>query len=70
VETQGAFAQRVATEFGRRYDKQVEVELEKQMTFSEPLVRINNEPKMLSTETWSEDRFWDMTVDYWMANSD
>ena len=67
VETQGAFANRVAVEFGRRFGKPVEVELERQTDFSEPLVRINNEPQMLSAQTWSEEHFWDTAVNYWMT---
>lgn len=69
VETQGAFANRVAAQFGHRFGKSVEVKLERQTIFSEPLVRINNEPQMLALDIWSEERFWDAAVDFWLTES-
>ena len=58
VESQGAFAQRFATEIGPRLKLDAKVLLLEQSDFSEPMVRINTEPAIANAR-WSERQAWD-----------
>lgn len=57
VETQGAFAQRFASEVGPRLSLDAGIVLATQTDFSEPLARHNTEPA--AAAGWSESRAWD-----------
>jgi UDP-glucose 4-epimerase len=59
VETQGAFAQRVAAELGPRLGLDAPVRLLQQTDFAEPLARINTNPVDLAALGWSEGAAWD-----------
>lgn len=65
VETQGAFAQRVAVEFRKRLGLQCGVNLLTQTDFSEPLIRTNTNVIALEDYGWSESAAWDALVKYY-----
>jgi len=62
VETQGAFALRLAREVGGRLGLKSEVTLASQADFDEPLVRVNTVPARHYVDTWVEDRSWECVV--------
>ena len=65
IESQGAFALRVAREVKARTNWACEVELGTQTDFTEPLVRINSEPATRLVHGWSEAKAWDAFVKYY-----
>ncbi len=65
VESQGAFAQRFAGEMGPRLDMRCELELENQVEFPEPRVRINVDVLDASELDWSEEQAWDELAEYY-----
>jgi nucleoside-diphosphate-sugar epimerase len=65
VETQGAFAQRVAREVKNRTSWACELKLAKQEDFNEPLNRINTEPAIKTAPKWNERKAWDSFVGYY-----
>ena len=65
VETQGAFAQRVAVEFRKRLDLKCEINLLAQTDFSEPLIRTNTNVIVPADYGWSEDAAWNALVAYY-----
>jgi len=65
VESQGAFARRVARETGKRLGLPCEVALNEQTDFSEPLVRINTDRVDISALDWSEERAWNEFAEYY-----
>ncbi len=69
VESQGAFANRVAREFGIRTGRDLEVQCTPQIERSEPLIRVNTAPSAQSYNKWSEAQAWDEACDYWMETS-
>jgi nucleoside-diphosphate-sugar epimerase len=59
VESQGAFARRVAAEMSTRLGRDCPVELATQTEFPEPRVRINTDVPDLARLGWSEAQAWD-----------
>jgi UDP-glucose 4-epimerase len=68
VESQGAFALRVAREVKSRTQWACEVQLSMQTDFSEPLERTNQQPASRSVPTWSEAAAWDQFVSFYTTN--
>lgn len=66
VESQGAFAQRVAREVRTRTGWPCELQLQRQTEFTEPLVRHNFEPATQKVEEWNETAAWDAFVEYYL----
>lgn len=58
VESQGAFAQRLAHEMGRRLGVRCELRLLEQTDRSEPMVRINTDRATELVPEWSEEAAW------------
>ena len=65
VESQGAFAQRFASEVGGRSSVSCPVKIGEQTDFSEPLVRINTDPVDFKRLGWSEASAWDEVAAYY-----
>ena len=65
VESQGAFAERVAGEMRRRTRWECRLECAAQTEFSEPLVRMNTEPVDGTALGWSESAAWDELAEYY-----
>jgi nucleoside-diphosphate-sugar epimerase len=65
VESQGAFAERVAHELGPRLGLECRVALAVQTDFSEPLVRINTTPASSVVTDWNEPDTWDTYAEYY-----
>jgi len=65
VETQGAFAQRVAREVCSRTGWACGLDLQKQQDFSEPLRRTNTQSARELVPTWHEEKAWDAFVEYY-----
>lgn len=64
VETQAAFAERVAREIRKRSSLSCELRVLTQVIFDEPLVRINVDPITLAG--WSESDAWDRYAAYYL----
>ncbi len=67
VESQGAFARRVAQEIGSRLNLKCPLILEDQTDFPEPVVRINTERLDTVAMEWSEKRAWNELAEYYAA---
>jgi len=65
VETQGAFAQRVAREVRARVAWTCDLELPLQQDFSEPLRRVNAEPAAPQIPDWNERAAWDAFTEFY-----
>jgi UDP-glucose 4-epimerase len=65
IESQGAFAHRVAREVRKRLHWPCELDLACQKDFSEPFMRMNFEPATLLVPEWSETGFWDSFVEFY-----
>ncbi len=65
IESQSAFASRVAREVRSRVDWPCAVELTKQVDFSEPLMRTNLEPAAAMIPEWREKAAWDAFVEFY-----
>ena len=65
VESQGAFALRVAREVKARTGWACEVDLARQEDFSEPLMRVNHEPAAQVFPGWNECAAWDAFVEFY-----
>jgi nucleoside-diphosphate-sugar epimerase len=70
IESQGAFALRVATEMSRRIGRRLEVVLSRQQTFPEPLIRVNCTPSQIRHPEWSEDQAWEGLYQYYVDSFD
>lgn len=68
VETQGAFVERLAREFGRRTGLACRVELQRQLEFPEPAVRINTDRAVAYVGDWDEGRAWDDYTQFYVAS--
>lgn len=66
VESNGAFATRVAAEFGARAKLPCDVLLSPQLEFPEPITRINVDPIDAHRLGWRETSFWDSLADYYL----
>jgi UDP-glucose 4-epimerase len=65
AESQGAFTLRVAQEMRLRLGLPCLVELQKQVDFPEPRVRINTDPVDTNALAWDESAAWDEMADYY-----
>jgi nucleoside-diphosphate-sugar epimerase len=63
VESQGAFAQRLASEMRSRIGRPCHLELRRQTDFSEPLIRINTDP--VAAEGFDPSTAWDDMASYY-----
>lgn len=66
VESQGAFALRVAREMRPRLDRPCPVELARQVDFPEPQVRINTQPIDRDFPDWDESSAWDAMAEFYL----
>jgi len=64
VMSQGAFAQTVAQEASKRLGREFQLELARQVKFSEPHLRVNDENCLQNDEI---SKFWDRYVEYYSA---
>lgn len=69
VETQGAFTDRMAREFGKRLGRICEVRHLVQTDFPEPRVRINRDHAASMVPEWSEQAAWDGVLAYFKEAS-
>jgi len=67
IESQGAFAERVARELGPRLDLECALEHAAQTTFDEPRVRINTDPLDAAELGWNEREAWDELAAYYRS---
>lgn len=65
IESQGTFAQRVATEMRRRLDLKCELEIKTQTEFLEPRVRINTDDPDIKMLNWDESSAWDEMASFY-----
>lgn len=65
IETQGAFASRVAKELAPRTGWDCRLSVQKQTDFTEPMVRVNTEPATILSPDWNETGFWDQFSRYY-----
>jgi UDP-glucose 4-epimerase len=65
---QGEFTLRFAKEMENRLSIPCRVELQHQNEFSEPHIRINNEPLDISNLDWNEDNAWDELAEFYRIN--
>lgn len=65
VESQGSFAQRVATAVRERTGLACSLSFATQTEFAEPAVRLNTEPAAASVRGWDEAKAWDGFVDFY-----
>lgn len=64
-ETQGAFAERFASEMQPRLGLECRLTLAKQIDFSEPMVRLNRDAPDLTSLRWDEAKAWDGLARYY-----
>lgn len=67
IESQGAFARRVAREMAIRCDWACEVHEADQRDFIEPLIRTNSELAAQAIPEWSESSAWDAIASYYRS---
>jgi nucleoside-diphosphate-sugar epimerase len=67
IESQGAFAQRVAREVRARTGWACELSLAQQQDFSEPMRRTNLSPAANQIPNWNESAAWDEFVEFYSA---
>jgi UDP-glucose 4-epimerase len=67
VESQGAFAERVARELGPRLGLDAKVTLGQQTDFSEPLMRVNTQSVLAHAPDGAVAAFWDEYAEYYRA---
>jgi UDP-glucose 4-epimerase len=65
VESQGAFARRLADELGRHFGREFPLTLAVQKEFPEPIIRINTEPARQMAPDWSELSAWQDLCGYY-----
>jgi nucleoside-diphosphate-sugar epimerase len=70
IESQGAFAQRLASEMKSRLGKPCDLELAKQEVFDEPRIRVNFDQSDSTALNWDEKAAWDALAEYYLANHD
>ena len=65
IESQGAFAQRLAGEMRKRLGLKCELELKIQTEYSEPKIRINTDVPDIQVLQWNESEAWDDFAAYY-----
>lgn len=70
IETQGAFAGRVASELRQRTGWECRLEIAEQSEFEEPRERFNTEPVNGAKFEWSESTAWDEFAEYYRHTLD
>jgi nucleoside-diphosphate-sugar epimerase len=65
VESQGAFAERVAREMRSRTSWACDLECTKQIVFDEPMERMNTDPLDWRKLGWSESAAWDELAEFY-----
>jgi len=68
IESQGAFATRLASEMKARLGKACELELAKQTQFDEPRVRVNFDLPDAAALQWNEVEAWDAMADFYLTS--
>lgn len=66
IESQGAFAQRIAAAMQSRLQKECGLELARQEVFDEPRIRVNFDKPYMETIDWDENEAWDAMADYYL----
>lgn len=67
IESQGAFARRVAREIGARTNWVCEIDEAHQTNFPEPLIRTNSAMAAPAESSWSEAVAWDALAEYYVS---
>ncbi len=67
IESQGAFAQRLAAEMRARLDLPCELNLAAQTDFAEPMIRVNTHPATRIAPGWSQRAAWDAFAEHYKA---
>lgn len=67
AETQGAFAERFASEIRSRLNLRCDLFLVDQQDFPEPRMRINSENLLMRYPEWIESSFWDSVTAYYQS---
>ena len=70
IESQGAFALRVAREIGGRLGRECIVNFDEHTDFSEPMVRINSEPACIASPSWDERGAWDHYLEFYLRRKE
>ena len=70
IESQGEFAQRLATEMQDRLGKPCELKLMHQEVFDEPKIRVNYDSPDITAMNWNEIGAWDDLAEYYLANQE
>lgn len=65
VESQEQFTKRFSEEISKRLKIKVAFKLPKQTDFSEPLIKINNNPATMYAKDWNEQAAWDELAEYY-----
>jgi len=65
VESQGAFARRIADELGRHFNRSFPLLCAARHEFLEPAVRVNTDPARLAVPEWSEASAWQDLCEYY-----
>ena len=68
IESQGAFAERIAGEMRPRLGKACGLELARQEVFDEPRIRINFDKHYMAGIEWDETAAWDDMAEYYLNN--
>ena len=68
IESQGAFATRLASEMKFRLGKACELDLAKQTQFDEPRVRVNFDQPDTAALQWDEAEAWDAMAEYYLSS--
>ena len=67
IESQGAFAQRFADAMSERLELACDLELNDQVEFPEPRIRVGTDPAVAIVEDWDEQAAWDAVAKYYRA---
>lgn len=66
VESQGTFSYRVAREISKRTGWDCPLQINRQVDFSEPMFRVNDQPASSEVPEWNEELFWDAYTEYYL----
>ena len=68
IDSQGAFAQRLASAMKARLGKSCELQLAQQEVFDEPRIRVNFDRPEAVLKDWDEENAWDQMADFYLQN--